>query len=399
MISSLLVVNQEPIAIVVKTQRGSASSELISEICHLIRDNTNSTQLIPLVSTPKHSICFRQSGEVWLVAVVQGDGPSLFFMSILGQLEDILHKYIENPLTDFGVKDNFALIYRILDIFLDSGFPLIDDFDGMLQFIPCPSQQFNDKATANLIQPWRVNGPTVSKQNLYLDVIETLDNMYSLTTTQGSFSQIRGQIKAHANVNGNPHVIFSWKNSPLFEDISFHRCVDYQVYLNQKRIDFVPPHGDFILLEYRIPQHNVQAPIDFRANVVPMKGKLDISLSLSANTPPKTPVKNIVVRFKVLNPESNNFTTKNGKINLMADEFVWEIGDLVPGKSPAELKGYVCCDDSCRSTVFRVEFLVDLQNAFSTFDLGNVQFSDSDLYVGVKYQLIAGRYQIRGGMV
>jgi len=404
MISSLLVINQEPIAIVVKTQRGTVSSELIAEVSHVIRDKPSNSQLIPLVSTPQHTVCYRQSGEVWLVAVVQGDGPALLFTSILGQIEDILHKYIEKPLTDFGVKDNFAMIYRLLDIFMDSGYPLIDDYNGMLQFIPSPVEQSKDRGTINLIQPWRANGLTNSKQTIYIDVIEQLDNMYSLTTTKTSLSQLRGQIKVHASVNGNPRVSFGWKNAPMFEDIAFHRCVDAQIYNTQKRLDFVPPHGEFVLAEYRIPQNNVQLPIDFKANVVPLKGKLDISLSVSAATPPKTPLKNIVVRFKVLNPDSNTLQTKNGKVTLMGDDFVWEIGDLSPGKGAAELKGAVNCDDSCRSTVFRLQFLVDLSNAFSTFDIGTLQFSqtdstEKDIYVGVKYQLVAGRYQVRAGVV
>jgi len=393
MLNAIYVINNEPVPIVAKQIRGSPTSQISQYICSIFSSTPDKSAITPFQQVQGLTVIIRQSGEVWLVATVEGDGDALFFSSMLAQAEELLHQYIENPLTDFGVKDNFSQIYRILDLFIDCGFPLADDVNSMMQFIPKSSSE--TRATVNLVHPWRCNGITYKRAQILIDVVEYVDFCVNLNG-RPDLQQIRGKISLKSEVNDNPRIRFCWKNSPVFEDISFHRCVDYDFFKKNNSVDFVPPHGHSYLAEYRIQQHQLKLPLDIKSVIVPSKGKFDIRITVNCV---EKDVEDIILKFAIIGIRSPSITTKFGKIDVNIDEVIWTIGKMKVGKS-AELTGSVNCDDSCRQTCVRVQFKVP-ETLVSGCELGSFQIEggDASSFVGAKYETRNGKYQFRAGQV
>ena len=384
MLKAIYVVNNEPVPVVAKLQKGS-SADTAEELCNIIRLNSPPP---PISQAQNASYIIKKSGEVYLAAVCEGDGDAMFFVSLLDQLEELLHAYVGDPLTDFLVKDSFALVYRIIDVFVDCGFPLLDDFNAMIQFMP----KVGEKGQLNVLQPWRANGITYKRQQLLLDVVEYIDFVQS-ANGRIDLQQIRGVITMTAEVNGSPKCSFSWKNSPLFDDVAFHRCVDLTNFQTGRRLELVPPHGDCVLAQYRMFNHQGRPPFDLKVALVPTKGMLDLRLTATC----EKDLLEVAVKWNVEQPGESTLATKNGKLEQSGEEFTWRIGSMKTGKS-AELTGTVKCAETCRQTVFRVEFKIDGSLA-SGCELGTVQLDggEAGAFVGAKYETRCGKFQIRAG--
>ena len=390
MLKAIYIINKEPVPIVAKLQRGDVESGLVSEICEIISSAPTPSSILPIISNPNHSFCIKQSGEVFLTAVVDGDGEAILYLSILDQLEKLLHLYVETPLTDYGVKENFAIIYRLLDIFIDCGYPLVDDFNAMTQFIPPKGK--SDKGQINPIYPWRASGFTYKKQQVLLDVTEYVDYCVS-SSGKVELNQIRGEIHALSEVNGNPKCSFQWRNSPYFEDVAFHRCVDVTNFQTTHRLEMVPPQGNCLVAQYRM-QQRAKPPLDVKVALVPMHGKMDIRLTVTA----EKDLYDACIKWDIVAPQASTLATKNGSLTIAGNELTWNIGTLKSAKV-AELAGAVECDEACRQTAFRVAFRIEGQLA-SECEIGAVQLDGAEkgAFAGARYRTYAGRYQLRAGL-
>ena len=388
MLEAVFVANNEPSMIVSKFQVPPKTSELAEFALKCIRDASNPSEFKPIVYNQPHTYFFRHSGEVWLACVVDGDAQTMMFVSILDKIEELLNLYVEKPLTDYGVKNNFALIYRIIDMFLDSSYPLADDYNGLMQFI---APKGLERVTLNTIAPWRASGPVYKKQNVLLDVTEFVDYIVGLSG-KVDILQIRGEIQMQAEVNGSPRCSFVWKNSPLFDDIAFHRSVDYGAFMSSKRIELVPPQGKFLLANYRM-QMQAKLPLDIKAIVTPTRGKLDIKITINADKQ----IDDLSIKFDIPGAKESTLQAKQGELILGFETCTWKVGRIKAGKS-TELTGAVGCSDECRQTVFCVNF--QTEGLLSNCELTGVSIegtADQNLYVGAKYLTRAGRFQIRAG--
>ena len=388
MLEAIFVANNEPSMIVSKFQIPPKTTEVAEYALKCIRDSSDPNVFKPIVYNQPHTYFLRHSGEVWLVCVVEGDAQSMMFVSILEKLEELLNLYVEKPLTDFGVKDNFALIYRIIDMFLDSSYPFADDYNGLMQFI---APKGMERGNLNPITPWRANGPTFKKQQVLIDATEYIDYMIGLSGKVDIF-QIRGEITMQADVNGSPRCSFNWKNSPLFDDIAFHRSVDYSIFMSSKRIELVPPQGKFLLASYRM-QSQAKLPLDIKAIVTPTRGKLDIKITINA----EKQIDDLSIKFDIPGAKESTLQAKQGELILGYETCTWKVGRVKAGKS-TELTGAVGCSDECRQTVFCVSF--STEGLLSNCELSGVAIegtADQNLYVGAKYITRAGRFQIRAG--
>lgn len=389
MLKAIFVVNNEPLAIVSKYQSQPENQEALNNVLKWVKISQDPALFKPIIHTDNYNILLKKSGEVWLAAAIAGDGSPMLFASYLDKIEKILHQFIENPLTEFGVKDNFVTIYRIIDVFLDGDFPLCDDFDSIIQFIPQKGK--TEKAQFSAMYPWRATMPASGRPQISFDVTEILDLSIS-STGKIINNQVRGVVELSTVLEGNPRISFGFKNSPLFDDISFHNCVDYKNYMSTKRIEFVPPTGKCTLLKYRL-QTTPKIPVEVKTTFVPQSSKVDLRVSVTANEI----CDNVAVSFDVLGASDSFLTETIGSHTISGDRVTWTLGKMKPGKTQ-ELVGTVECGSFCRQTVFMIDF--QTEQSLTHFDIQNVNIDgiQSPPQAKIKYMSKAGHFQIRNGI-
>uniref|UniRef100_A0A0D9R425 AP-1 complex subunit mu-2 n=1 Tax=Chlorocebus sabaeus TaxID=60711 RepID=A0A0D9R425_CHLSB len=172
-------------------------------------------------------------------------------------------------LEEESIRDNFVIVYELLDELMDFGFPQTTDSKILQEYI---TQQSNKLETGKSRVPptvtnavsWRSEGIKYKKNEVFIDVIESVN---LLVNANGSvlLSEIVGTIKLKVFLSGMPELRLGLNDRVLFEltgrgknksveleDVKFHQCVRLSRFDNDRTISFIPPDGDFELMSYRL---------------------------------------------------------------------------------------------------------------------------------------------------
>jgi hypothetical protein len=112
---------------------------------------------------------------------------------------------------------------------------------------------------------WRSEGIRYRKNEVFLDVVESLNLLVSATGNVLR-SEILGAVKMKCYLSGMPELRLGLNDKAMFEttgratrgkavemeDVKFHQCVRLSRFENDRTISFIPPDGEFELMSYRL---------------------------------------------------------------------------------------------------------------------------------------------------
>ena len=157
-------------------------------------------------------------------------------------------------------------LYQLLDEMLDSGIPVNTHPGGLKVLVPPPNLLnraqsvvfghqgvlVSDQDPLKLLPlPWRSNNIKYASNEIYLDVIESID---ATLDAEGRVlnSAIHGSIEVNSRLSGMPDISLSLSNSHLIEEYSFHPSVRLSRFAADRVVSFVPADGTFTLMSYKV---------------------------------------------------------------------------------------------------------------------------------------------------
>ncbi|VDN34672.1 unnamed protein product [Gongylonema pulchrum] len=198
------------------------------------------------------------------MSVIDSFMPLLMEKEDEGQLAPVLQKNdVSYDFEEESVRDNFVVFYELLDEMMDFGYPqttegrilqeYITQERYMLDIAPRPPM-----AVTNAVS-WRSDGLKYRKNEVFLDVIESV-NMLANASGTVLRSEIVGTIRMRVLLSGMPELRLGLNDKFLggrgkaveLEDVKFHQCVRLSRFENDRTISFVPPDGEFELMNYRL---------------------------------------------------------------------------------------------------------------------------------------------------
>ncbi|KAM9610864.1 AP-1 complex subunit mu-2 isoform 10-T10 [Morphnus guianensis] len=203
-----------------------------------------------------------------VVATTKKNGNASLVYSFLYKVVEVFCEYFKE-LEEESIRDNFVIIYELLDELMDFGFPQTTDSKILQEYI---TQEGNKLETGKSRVPttvtnavsWRSEGIKYKKNEVFIDVIESVN---LLVSANGSvlLSEVVGTIKLKVFLSGMPELRLGLNDRVLFEltgrgknksveleDVKFHQCVRLSRFDNDRTISFIPPDGDFELMSYRL---------------------------------------------------------------------------------------------------------------------------------------------------
>jgi AP-1 complex subunit mu len=209
-----------------------------------------------------------QHNNVYLVALTRKNSNVVMILVFLEKLVEIMKEYF-GSLEEESIRDNFVLVYELLDEVMDHGYPQIAEVKVLQTYILLKSNKLAalsaPQAVTNKVS-WRTEGIVHKKNEVFLDVIEKLNLLVSSNGTV-LFSEIIGSIKMRSFLSGMPELKLGLNDKALFdatgraggskkavemEDIKFHQCVRLVRFETDRTISFIPPDGEFELMSYRL---------------------------------------------------------------------------------------------------------------------------------------------------
>ncbi|KAF9057497.1 Mu homology domain-containing protein [Panaeolus papilionaceus] len=236
------------------------------------------TDVDPVIHVPAYSIsdspsacCHVACADMHVLAPISGNVDPAIALVFLQTFVEILKEYFGN-LSAATLKENFDVVYQLLEETLDSGgHPLTTSSNALRDIVLPPSllTKLLNVAGANLTAtinsgaglgaaggpfsstiPWRKAGLRYTHNEIYFDIVEELQ---AIVNRHGVplVSQVFGKIESNAKLSGTPTCLLSFNNANVLSDCALHPCVLLQRWLRDKTLSFVPPDGKFILAEYR----------------------------------------------------------------------------------------------------------------------------------------------------
>jgi len=214
--------------------------------------------------------------DLILMAVTKKNADASMILLFLYTLIKVLIAYFE-VLEEESIRDNFVIIYELLDEMMDFGYPQATDAKILQEFI---TQEFYklDKSEHDIrpapalstMVPWRSDTIKYPTNEVFLDVVESVN---TLVASNGSVlqSEVTGKILINSRLSGMPNLKLGLNdrvqlggrtrerredagntNAIEMEDVTFHQCVSLNSYEKDGSITFIPPDGQFELLSYRL---------------------------------------------------------------------------------------------------------------------------------------------------
>jgi len=242
-----------------KHEESVFSSKSVSSSEELSRDASS-------VSVSSHRKS-KQKG-IWIISGVKEEVPVLLMHELLVMVSNRLELFLGTSFDDETILAECTVISYLLDEMFDAGFPMTLEPNQLTCMINAPTlvekvtttisgkpalEELLPKCTSSSL-PWRNCEVKYLSNDLYIDILETLD---VTTSSSGTIvqSRVRGRIECNCRLSGTPDLSIVFFNPSLFnaQNCCFHRCVRLNQFLSEKVVSFVPPDGKFTLMEYVLP--------------------------------------------------------------------------------------------------------------------------------------------------
>ncbi|KAJ6552071.1 clathrin adaptor mu subunit [Mycena vulgaris] len=263
----------------------------------------------------------------------------------------VLIEYFKE-LEEESIRDNFVLIYELMDEMIDFGVPQTTETKMLKEYITQESHtlQIQVRAPQELTRAvsWRPEGLRYRKNEVFLDVIESV-NMLVNATGDVVRSEILGVVKMRCYLSGMPELRLGLNDKAMFEsagrtargksvemeDTKFHQCVRLARFENDRTISFIPPDGDFELMSYRL--NTVVKPLIWvEASVERHSGsRVVYMVKVIAQFKRRSTANNVEICVPISDDaDTPKFRTATGSVEYAParSAFVWKIKQLAGGK-------------------------------------------------------------------
>lgn len=359
MISAFFILNLKGEVLISRLYRPDLKRS-ISDIfrIHVIASTTVPTA--PLITLGSTTFFHIRYGPLWLVAVTKNNANAALIFEFMYKFISLGKSYF-GKLDEESVKNNFVLIYELLDEILDFGYPQNSESDTLKMYITTEGvkseQAVREEASKITIQAtgatsWRRNDVKYRKNEAFVDVVETV-NLSMSSSGNVLRADVDGQILMRAYLSGTPECKFGLNDKLILDksdrvaqssefgtvenslveldDCQFHQCVKLGKFDSDRTISFIPPDGEFELMRYRSTR-NINLPFKLTPIVTEVsKSKVEYTIQIRGNFPPKLSANNIVIRIPVpLNCVRVDCKVGVGKAKYLAGEnvVVWKIPRL-----------------------------------------------------------------------
>lgn len=255
--------------------KGDIPSNTIEKFPLLLLDlendeNNEESNYKPFVNYQGINYIYINHNNLYVCALTRKNDNVMAIIVFLSKLIEVLTEYFK-VLEEESIRDNFVIIYELLDEMMDFGHPQTSDTQILKQYITQDYFKLIRKTSLRLVQPpnavtnsvnWRSEGIVYKKNEAFLDVVESI-NMLINAQGQVLNSEILGEVKIKSHLSGMPDLRLGLNDKGIFnnesnnknidlEDIKFHQCVRLSKFENEKIITFIPPDGEFTLMSYRL---------------------------------------------------------------------------------------------------------------------------------------------------
>ncbi|KAF5940084.1 hypothetical protein HYC85_021251 [Camellia sinensis] len=365
---------------------------------------------------------FVQHNNVYLMTASRQNCNAASLLLFLHRVVDVFKHYFEE-LEEESLRDNFVVVYELLDEMMDFGYPQYTEAKILSEFIKTDAYRMEvtqrpPMAVTNAVS-WRSDGINYKKNEVFLDVVESV-NILVNTNGQIIRSDVVGALKMRTYLSGMPECKLGLNDRVLLEaqgratkgkaidldDIKFHQCVRLARFENDRTIAFIPPDGSFDLMTYRLstqvkPLVWVEAHVERHS-----RSRMEITVKARSQFKERSTATNVEIELPVPADATNpNVRTSLGSASYAPekDALIWKIKSFPGGKEYMLRAEFtlpsITSEDAApeRKAPIRVKFEIPYftVSGIQVRYLKIIEKSGYQALPWVRYITMAGEYELR----
>merc|ERR1711871_796696 len=347
--SAVFILDAKGKIIINRNYRGDVPMTVAERFANYIAE-TEEEDLRPVVHENGVTFVYVKYNNLYLLAVTKRNANAAVIVLFLYRLVQVFKNYFKE-LEEESIRDNFVIIYELLDEMMDFGYPQTTEPKILREYILQEGHKLEVKppmAVTNAVS-WRTEGIKYRKNEIFLDVIESVNLLVSSNGTVLR-SEILGALKMRSILSGMPELKLGLNDKILFdmnnrstskykavemEDINFHQCVRLARFESDRTISFIPPDGDFELMSYRL-NTQVKPLIWIEASVEPHShSRIEYMVKCKSQFKVRSVANNVEIAIPVpADADSPTFKTSMGNVKYAPERdcILWTIKQLQGGK-------------------------------------------------------------------
>nr|CAB3222086.1 AP-1 complex subunit mu-1 [Phallusia mammillata] len=348
--SALYILDLKGKVLISRNYRGDIPMNTIDQFPKLLMEQEEEGTACPILLHGDITFVFIRFSNLYMVATTNKNSNVMMVTSFMHKLCQIFAHYFKE-LEEESIKDNFVIVYELFDEVMDFGYPQFSDPKILQEYITQESHklevQVRPPSTVTNAVSWRSEGLKYRKNEVFLDVIESVNLLVS-TTGNVLRSEIVGSVKMRVFLSGMPELRLGLNDKVLFqntgrgkskavemEDIKFHQCVRLSRFENDRTISFIPPDGEFELMSYRLNTH--VKPLIWIESVIERHShsRVEIMVKAKSQFKRRSTANNVEILIPVPNDaDSPKFKTSVGSVKWVPEttNIVWTIKSFPGGK-------------------------------------------------------------------
>uniref|UniRef100_A0A1I8IXT5 MHD domain-containing protein n=1 Tax=Macrostomum lignano TaxID=282301 RepID=A0A1I8IXT5_9PLAT len=384
-----------------------------------------------------HQLFHVKRSNIWLCAVAKKNVSASLVFQFLYKMIEVMVSYF-GKINEENIKNNFVLIYELLDELLDYGYPQNTDTGVLKTYITQQGVRAQTKEETTRITnqvtgqiAWRREGIKYRRNELFLDVIESV-NLLMSPQGQVLSAHVSGRVRMKSYLSGMPECKFGINDKVVvdsrrgggageasgggggksghiaIDDCQFHQCVKLSKFDTEHSISFIPPDGEFELMTYRTTK-DISLP--FR--VIPLvretgRSGMEVKVVVKSNFKPSLLAQKVEVRIPTpLNTSGVQVVCMKGRARYKASDnaIVWKIkrmGGMKELQLSAEIDMLSSTDKAKKWTRPPISMNFEVPFAPSGFKVrylkvfeSKLNYSDHDVIKWVRYIGKSGFYETR----
>ncbi|RDD46195.1 AP-1 complex subunit mu-1 [Trichoplax sp. H2] len=349
-ISSIYFLDLKGKVLISRNYRGEVHSHAIDKFLPLVLENEDEGNLSPIIVSNGVTFMYIKHNNVYMVASTKKNANVALVFVFLHKLQTLLLEYFKE-LEEESIRDNFIVVYELLDELVDFGYPQVTEGKVLKEYITQETHKLEiapklPMAVTNAVS-WRNENIKYRKNEVFLDVIESVN---ILVNSNGNVvqSEIVGSVKMKVHLTGMPELRLGLNDKVLFEntgrtrskavdleDVKFHQCVRLSRFENDRTISFIPPDGEFELMSYRLstqikPLVWIEAVIERHSH-----SRVEYMIKARSQFKRRSTANNVIIRVPVPpDADSPKFKANVGAVRYAPEknEILWSIKSFPGGK-------------------------------------------------------------------
>ena len=199
--SAVFILDPKGKIIIARNYRGDIPMNCVETFSRLILDEEEACPH-PVFEANGVSYVYIKHTNVYLVAVTQRNSNAALLLTLLYHFVGVFKEYLRE-LEEESIRDNFVIVYELLDEMVDFGYPQVTDSRILQEYIVQESNKLvavpkPPPAVTGAVS-WRSEGISYRKNEVFLDVVESVNLLVAANGTPIR-SEILGQLKMRSCV-------------------------------------------------------------------------------------------------------------------------------------------------------------------------------------------------------